>query len=102
MTQDEIIRMAREAGCYEKYEVCYFVQEDLERFAALVAAHWQKIHEQEMSMMSELCADRILEEREACAKVCEERLMTHPIKDDVNDAYQLAVKGCAAAIRGMK
>ena len=38
MTQDEIIRMAREAGCYEKYEVCYFVREDLERFYLLAWA----------------------------------------------------------------
>ena len=44
MTQDEIIRMAREAG------MTVFVIESLERFAALVAAH----------------------EREACAKVCEQ------------------------------
>ena len=44
MTQDEIIRMAREAGFTDYYP------ERLTRFAALVAAH----------------------EREACAKVCEE------------------------------
>lgn len=31
-----IIEIAREAGCYEKYEVCYFLEEELERFAALV------------------------------------------------------------------
>lgn len=43
MTQDEIIRMAREAGFTDYYP------ERLTRFAALVAAH----------------------EREACAKVCE-------------------------------
>ena len=44
MTQDEIIRMAREAGFTDYYP------ERLTRFAALVAAH----------------------EREACAKVCDE------------------------------
>ena len=39
MTQDEIIRMAREVGC-DNYGDCYeFVPETLERFAALVAAH---------------------------------------------------------------
>ena len=55
MTQDDIIRMAREAGvtdptlgeCVTDYGDA---TEDLERFAALVAAA----------------------EREACAKVCEE------------------------------
>ena len=46
MTQDEIIRMAREV--WGERAVLPF--NDLERFAALVAAH----------------------EREACAKVCEE------------------------------
>ena len=49
MTQDEIIRMAREAGFEGLIEKAWGI-EQLERFAALVAAH----------------------EREACAKVCEE------------------------------
>ena len=47
MTQDEIIRMAREADIDENAEG---LTQALERFAALVAAH----------------------ERESCAKVCEE------------------------------
>ena len=47
-TQDEIIRMAREAGFEGLIEKAWGI-EQLERFAALVAAH----------------------EREACAKVCE-------------------------------
>ena len=50
MTQDEIIRMAREAGFEGLIEKAWGI-EQLERFAALVAAH----------------------EREACAKVCDER-----------------------------
>ena len=49
MTKDDIIRMAREAGLFVHKEV----QPELERFAKLVAAA----------------------EREACAKVCEERGM---------------------------
>ena len=61
MEQSEIIRMAREAG------MTVFVIESLKRFAALVAAH----------------------EREACAKVCEER--SHR-SDDMGAI-------CAAAIR---
>ena len=48
MTQDEIIRMARDAGLWPG--VTDVFPKELERFAALVAAH----------------------EREACAKVCEE------------------------------
>ena len=49
MTQDEIIRMAREAGFTDYYP------ERLTRFAALVAAH----------------------EREACAKVVESGVLGH-------------------------
>ena len=74
MTQDEIIRMAREAG----YQSVYLSDapigrsyQFLERFAALVAAY----------------------EREACAKVCEQL-------DD--ESYPHARKwpsDCAAAIR---
>ena len=51
MTRDEIIRMARVAGCHDNGEEFRFVElRYLERFAALVAAA----------------------EREACARVCEE------------------------------
>jgi len=52
MSRDDIIRMAREAGCEETYgmDAFRFTLEELERFAILVAAA----------------------EREACAKVCEE------------------------------
>ena len=53
MTRDDIIKMAREAGAM--FDHMTWVERDLapvfERFAALVAAH----------------------EREACAKLCEER-----------------------------
>lgn len=54
MTQEDIIRMAREAGFNVEQGFLLRVtgiDEDLERFAALVAAA----------------------EREACARVCEER-----------------------------
>lgn len=47
MTRDDIIRMAREAGHHVPYA---FTLQEIERFAALVAAA----------------------EREACARVCEE------------------------------
>ena len=72
MTQDEIIRMAREAGAFRNYfdygvEGFAFVDDEtLERFAALVAAH----------------------EREACAQWFE------------NEGANMMTKAeCAAAIQ---
>ena len=88
MTQDEIISMARESGLHKMIQVKHVVDkvyeipsEKLERFAALVAAH----------------------EREACAKVCDEKgkyfldMLTGmiPIKPDVLTGALM----CAAAIR---
>ena len=53
MNRDDIIRMAREAGCVQdkhyKGEVIFISNDALERFAALIAAA----------------------EREACAQICE-------------------------------
>jgi hypothetical protein len=52
MTRDDIIKMAKEAGIKQAIETPHLLMvHELERFVALVAAH----------------------EREACAKVCEER-----------------------------
>jgi hypothetical protein len=72
MTREEIIRLAREAGLENygptqsaPYSYGIFV-DCVDRFAALVAAH----------------------EREACAKLCEER----------EKANLYGVKECAAAI----
>jgi len=43
MQTEEIIRMAREAGC-DNYGDCYeFIPETLERFATLVAAHEREV-----------------------------------------------------------
>ena len=57
MTQDEIIRMAREAGFVSLYAITWGL---LQRFAALVAAN----------------------EREACAMVCEEFYTIEGIAQD--------------------
>jgi hypothetical protein len=75
MTRDDIIRMARKANLHERTKVVggYIVNipnlENLERFAALVAAA----------------------EREACAKLCEE------LRDE--DGFEPYGTECAAAIR---
>ena len=70
MTKDDIIRMAREAGCSPFDQGCTLAHvQDLERFAALVAAH----------------------EREACAKVCEDA----PEPDGMDLAERIRARGQA-------
>ena len=82
MDREAVIRMAREAG-FEVYGTDVWITdgwwlEELERFAALVAAH----------------------EREASAKVCE-RLGVHPALNVFNGGPEWYKHGkdCAAAIR---
>ena len=92
MTQDEIIRMAREAGCHASVitkAVC-FNPDVLERFAALVAAHEREKHG---SPSWETVDDAIAAEREACAKVCEQ------IDTAAFGSERPAPNDCAAAIR---
>lgn len=72
MTRDDIIRMAREAGIGETSGWFNCVEEELERFASLIAAA----------------------EREACAKVCEETTASW-----TQHIYNEACVDCAAAIR---
>jgi hypothetical protein len=73
MTPDDIIKMAREANIKQAIETPHLLMvHELERFAALVAAH----------------------EREACAKVCEER------QEVFQKYYTKGLAGmCAEAIR---
>ncbi len=66
MTRDDIIRMTREVGLWPA--VTDMFPKELERFAALVAAA----------------------EREACAKVCEDKVTEHEFHSNFV---------CAAAIR---
>ena len=73
MTQDEIIRMAREVKLPHWYHNGEPVNvELLERFAALVAAHEREKHN---SPSWETVDDAIAAEREACAKVADGELM---------------------------
>ena len=74
MTQDELIDMAKQAGFNVEQGFLLRVtgiDEDLERFAKLVAA----------------------KEREACAKLCGDLVLSHPGRAD------LTADQCAAAIR---
>ena len=86
MTQDDIIRMAREAGLAPIYSGCDVPNvscayedwdEELERFAALIAAA----------------------EREACAKVCDAVAKKMDDEGEGPTGYIAWVADCAAAIR---
>jgi hypothetical protein len=82
MNRDDIIRMARKAGAM--FDHMTWVERDLapvfERFANLVAAaereriKWDTIHSCHPECDKPVCVamrKAVLEEREACAKVCE-------------------------------
>ena len=77
MTQDEIIQMAREAGAIQVDGKIAFYEDDLERFAALVAAH-ERERQAEISaipiIIETAVKESVLAEREACAKVCDDVL----------------------------
>lgn len=68
MTQDEVIEMSRQVGLVIDGNQSGF--DDLEAFAKLVAA----------------------KEREACAKLCETKHFSHPVRE-------VGARHCAAAIR---
>ena len=92
MTRDDIIRMAREAG-FDPHDMsadftCNLT--DIERFAALVAAHTlSNIDPSSFMSYQEGFVAGAAAEREACAKVCDEN----------ERANLYGVKECAAAIR---
>ena len=80
MNNEDVIRMAREAGCiprrhpeYDNDIQVFATPDVLERFAALVAAA----------------------EREACAKVCD----AVQKKNEDDGAWMWEARNCAAAIR---
>ena len=107
MTQDEIIRMAREAGAEFYAETLCVNGKDahdfIERFAAIVAAHEREkakvvFEELEREVKAELinAINGAVElEREACAKVCEE-------VDTNNKGFPLNAKTYTAAIRARR
>ena len=83
MDREEIIRMAREAECSETFgaDVFAFTVEELERFAALVAAH----------------------ERESCARLCDQMFHDWCNREfeDEDEAYRNKpdAEDCKKAIR---
>ena len=89
MNRDDIIRMARVAGCHDNGEEFRFVELSyLERFAHLV--YEATFRDANIAASRTILDAAVLEEREACAKVCE--------KFDDGAPYNPA-DDCAAAIR---
>ena len=99
MTQDEIIRMAREI--WGERAVLPF--NELERFAALVAAHEReafKVYVNQVVADREMAVhDAVLAEREACAKVCDEIAEGSEPVSDYHGGVMDGAGDCAAAIR---
>ena len=111
MTRDDIIRTAKEAGLWQFLELQALLPE-LEHFAALVAAEkeqqmirdgYRKCAEgQRTTQFCGLLDAAVKAEREACAKVCEEKAFQTEREaanaDDDADTWACAIN-CAAAIR---
>lgn len=98
-----VIEMARETGARPQQnkncDVEYLMSaESLERFAALVRADEREKQEEAFQQIltatrKETCAD----EREACAKVCDDKHDTWRWDDEADSAS--GPRDCAAAIR---
>jgi transcriptional regulatory protein LevR len=91
MNREDMIRMAREAGfCHDINNGIYLCAPmHIEQFVALVAAA-EKKKWQDQTVVD--IHEAVLEEREACAKVC----------DDIDAEYEgedVLATWCAAAIR---
>ena len=111
MDRDTIVRLARDAGLLDileehhneygggDFDVAQY--EELERFAALVAAQVEATWQNRYLRLNDLMQAResqpnkpcCLAEREACAKVCEARVMGDHNREDEE------AKRCAEDIR---
>ena len=97
MTREDIIKLAREAGVHAEYTPGMIPL--LERFAELVVAaernSWpaeMEAMERQVNILTDALAQAKAEEREACARVCE----------DIDAEYEgedVLATWCAAAIR---
>lgn len=94
MTDEDITRMAREAGWKDLPTVrLAFAGFDLSYFASLV--YEATFRDANIAASKTILDAAVLEEREACAKVCvAENLIDYPTKFEV-----AAINKCASAIR---
>ena len=125
MNKEDIIRMAKQAGYYTDDEDVYdgsnfFIHtKEITKFAELVAAHvksdqintaYQQGCEdmkrrmekrmQQLESQLQLCQTAVADEREACAKVCEERADSYKYATDPWAHEHISeANTCAAAIR---
>jgi hypothetical protein len=112
MTREDIIRLAHEAGLGDSFDdgdsvwLCDgFYQDELERFAALVAAAERErmdlnsIHSCHAECDNPFCVrvrEAVAHEREECAKLCENGPLP---KESTTLTHIPTLVGCAAAIR---
>lgn len=89
MTQNEIIEMAREAGDILN-------KEWLIRFAKLVAAKEQKKWQDQTAVEIH---EAVFEEREACAKLCDELPAPNVYSDSDKGMWDITSLACGDAIR---
>jgi hypothetical protein len=98
MTQEDIIRMAREASASMLHGGEYDLVGNtaIERFAALVAAAaTEAANARANTSWALMCEKMVAAEKEACAKVCDARAIEY----DGFSAEQNASEKLAAAIR---
>jgi predicted nucleotidyltransferase len=93
MTQDEIIEMAEQAGMVYMDYIRVDSMEQIERLVNLVAAKaTEEANAKANASWTLMCKKMVAIEREACAKVCEERFEKHTWEGSYADE-------CAQAIR---
>ena len=94
MSREDIIRMAREAGCggIDNFEV-------IERFAELVAAaernSWpaeMEAMERQVNILTDALAQAKAEEREACARICD-TTPPEPFRPSIEAAHAIRARG---------
>ena len=99
MTRDDIIRMAKEAElhCHMNIEEHSLAIEDLEHFAALIVDDYNNKH----SQLWQVCIEEVVkEERETCAKMCDEIVARYRHEDDAPE--MVAANWCADSVRARR
>ena len=95
MTRDDIIRMAREAGLTLRghYDEPGSTPQELERFARLV--YEATFRDANIAASKTILDAAVLEEREACAKVCDGYAdnKSHPMNFSINCADAIRARG---------